>query len=195
MATLINKLAATENLSNRLKATELIRQTTGGKQLTDEQIRIISQVVVPVKGVFTDKTGGVFTGDPGTVTGGQGTVTGGQGTVNTAPEQEKPDLEIDTKLQILISSIPRANPGDIIGSEYHNSLREAIRGIASRIGLSVSAASEFRILTFSPAFLPTVSKTPNAPNQNWEVTLNRTGITSAIDVNRPVSGGFVVQLP
>ncbi|MEP6901470.1 MAG: hypothetical protein ABJA66_06945 [Actinomycetota bacterium] len=114
------------------------------------------------------------------------------------PEQIQPDLEIDTKLQLLISSIPIANSGNIITSEYHNALRDAVRGLASKIGLSVNPTAEFKILTFAPDFMAmTPPKDSEIVNLKWDVTLNRaaTPQVGANDLKNPVSGGFVVQLP
>ncbi len=116
--------------------------------------------------------------------------------VNPTPSTpEQPALEIDTKLQLLISSIPIANPGNIITSEYHNALRDAVRALASKIGLSVNPTAEFKILTFSPNFLPL--KIKDSAAVNWDVTLNRaaTPQVGAADLNRSVIGGFIVQLP
>lgn len=107
-----------------------------------------------------------------------------------APEETQPSFEIDTKLQILISSIPIANPGNIITSEYHNALRDAVRALASKIGLSINPTAEFQILTFSPNFLPITA----GVNTNWNVTLNR-ATTPQVAASAVVSGGFVVQLP
>lgn len=111
------------------------------------------------------------------------------------PPPEQLALEIDTKLQLLISSIPIANPGNIITSEYHNALRDAVRALASKIGLSVNPTAEFKILTFSPNFLPL--KIKDSAAANWDVTLNRasTPPVVAADLNRSVIGGFIVQLP
>lgn len=122
---------------------------------------------------------------------------GGSGTNPTqpdqTPEETQPSFEIDTKLQMLISSIPIANPGNIITSEYHNALRDAVRALASKIGLSINPTAEYKILTFSPNFLPLAV----GVNPNWNVTLNRaaTPQVAASAVNSAVSGGFVVQLP
>ena len=109
----------------------------------------------------------------------------------TQPVDPPTNIEIDTRLQILINSIPIANPGNLITSEYHNALREAVRGLASRIGLSVSPTAEFKILTFAPNFMPMKAKSADQP---WSVTLERATIPK-IDQNKTVAGGFVVQLP
>jgi hypothetical protein len=112
-------------------------------------------------------------------------------------EDEQTNFEIDTRLQILISSIPIAHPGNIITSEYHNALRDAVRALASRIGLSVNPTAEFTILTFAPNFLPVKSTNPDAPKLGWTVTLERAGVPEIgnEDLKKTVSGGFVVQLP
>lgn len=112
-------------------------------------------------------------------------------------------VEIDTKLQLLLNAIPIANPGNIITSEYHNALRDAVRALASRIGLSVNPTAEFKILSFAPDFLPLADagrSSPTAgnlpPPQKWEVALNRAAVPSAnLNINLPVSGGCVVSLP
>jgi hypothetical protein len=118
-----------------------------------------------------------------------------------APEQvedEQTKFEIDTRLQILVSSIPIAQPGNIITSEYHNKLRDAVHGLASRIGLSVNPTAEFKILTFAPNFLPVKTKESEPSNLSWNVTLERAAIpnlTEAEEMRKTVAGGFVVQLP
>jgi hypothetical protein len=117
-------------------------------------------------------------------------------TTPTQPANPPTNIEIDTRLQILINSIPIANPGNLITSEYHNALREAVRGLASRIGLSVSATAEFKIFTFAPNFLPMKAKTADG-SQPWTVTLERatTPEIKAPNLKQTVMGGFVVQLP
>lgn len=119
--------------------------------------------------------------------------------VTTQPAPPQTNTEIDTKLQLLINAIPIADPGNIITSEYHNALRDAVRALASRIGLSVNPVAEFKILTFAPNFLPlqtAVAGATAAPNNKWEVLLNRASIpATGVNVQQPVIGGFVVQLP
>jgi hypothetical protein len=119
-----------------------------------------------------------------------------------APQPAPTMPEIDTKLQLLINAIPIANPGNIITSEYHNALRDAVRALASRIGLDVNPAAEFKILTFAPAFLPLfpqtltgTTATPTGNNNRWDVTLSRAAITIVSNPAQPVSGGICVQLP
>jgi hypothetical protein len=136
----------------------------------------------------------------------------GSGAIAPAPAAQPPSSgqqtsggqlstpEIDTNLQILLSSIPIADPGNIITSEYHNALRDAVRAIASRIGLSVNPVAEFKVLTFSPYFVPSASgriaSPPVSPTNRWEVFYDKASIPLAnFDVKQPVSGGFVVQLP
>ncbi len=120
----------------------------------------------------------------------------------TQTPNEPPVLEVDTRLQLLLSAIPLAHPGNIITSEYHNALRDAVRALASRIGLSVNPTAEFKILSFAPNFLP-VPNVPGssptvgtvAPNK-WDVALNRAAVPIAnLNIQVPVSGGVVVQLP
>ncbi|GEM_PF-5022655 len=187
-----SSLAAKSGASAQVKAREAVRKATGGREFTEAQIEVITAAFTPVERTPPKQTPPVGGNPP------VGPVTPPPQPQQTVPEEPQTNFEIDTKLQLLISSIPRANPGDIITSEYHNSLRDAVRGIASRIGLSVSATSEFQILTFSPAFLPTTQKNSTALNLKWDVMLNRAVLPSVIaeaDLNRPVSGGFVVQLP
>ncbi len=116
------------------------------------------------------------------------------------PPQPQPPApttpEIDTKLQLLLNAIPIAHPGNIITSEYHNALRDAVRALASRIGLNVNPAAEYRILTFAPNFLPVVPPSPNVVMLAWDIKLNRAGIPATqTGANSPVSGGMIVQLP
>ena len=124
-------------------------------------------------------------------------------TVPPAPVAPQTAVEIDTKLQLLLNAIPIANPGNVITSEYHNALRDAVRALASRIGLSVNPTAEFKILSFAPDFLPlsdAARSSPTAANlpppNKWEITLNRAAVPTAnLNINLPVSGGCVVSLP
>ena len=193
MATTRNTFSATSGASSRIKATEAVRKATAGKVVTEAQIEVLTAVFTQPPRTTVPPTTGPATPFPLPQPQPQT-----QPQPQPQPAEPETDFEIETKLQLLINAIPRANPGDIITSEYHNSLRDAIRGIASRIGLSVRATSEFQILTFSPAFLPTMQKNSTALNLKWDVTLNRAVLPAVIaeaDLNRPVSGGFVVQLP
>lgn len=120
----------------------------------------------------------------------------------TVPQPTPPqtNVEIDTNLQILLASIPIADPGNIITSEYHNALRDAVRALASRIGLSVNPVAEFKISTFAPNFVrsPPSKDVAGAVVQNigWDVFFDRASIPAQFDVvKQTVSGGFIVQLP
>ena len=120
----------------------------------------------------------------------------------TIPQPPSPqtNIEIDTNLQILLSSIPIADPGNIITSEYHNALRDAVRALASRIGLSVNPVAEFKVLTFAPNFIKSPpSKAVGAANvqdAEWEVFFDHAAIPANVNsVTQAVKGGFIVQLP
>lgn len=110
------------------------------------------------------------------------------------PAPTQPTPEIDTKLQFLLSAIPIAHPGNIITSEYHNALRDAVRALASRIGLNVNPAAEFKILTFAPDFKPV----PDNRQQilRWEVSLNNATLPPVGEGDdSTVIGGLQIQLP
>lgn len=116
------------------------------------------------------------------------------------PTTPPTNAEIDTNLQILLSSIPIADPGNIITSEYHNALRDAVRALASRIGLSVNPVAEFKILTFAPNFIKSppskVVGAANVPDAEWDVFFDRAAIPANVNiVTQAVKGGFIVQLP
>jgi hypothetical protein len=55
-------------------------------------------------------------------------------------------------LQILIASIPIAQEGHVISSEYHNAIRNALVAIANRLGLG--PVSEEITITKAPQFMP-----------------------------------------
>jgi len=177
-----DKLSASSGLTERIMAGEAIRRTTIGRELTEEQIKLVRDLINAGK----TESKSTLDDDFNPTTG---------GTSSKPPvQEEQPALEVDTNLQILISSIPRANPGDIIGSEYHNSLRDAVRGLASRIGLSVNPVAEFKTLTFSPTFLPTNQRNSTVQNKNWVISLNRALVPDDAGVGL-VSGGMMLQLP
>ncbi|CAN5806276.1 hypothetical protein BH20ACI4_BH20ACI4_12090 [soil metagenome] len=118
----------------------------------------------------------------------------------TIPQPAAPQTgsEIDIRIQMIINAIPIADPGNIITSEYHNALREAVRALAGRIGMSVNPVAEFKILSFAPNFLPVQAIAVGAtaaPSNKWDVLLNRAAIPAGVNVQLPVTGGFVVQLP
>ncbi len=64
-----------------------------------------------------------------------------------------------TDIEDLLNAIPIAEHGHVITSEYHNSLRDALRGLAQQF--DTEAASQTVTLTWSPAFFP------NDPQPNW----------------------------
>ncbi|MDQ3180427.1 MAG: hypothetical protein M3Q33_07900 [Acidobacteriota bacterium] len=188
-------LKPADRITNIEKLSKIIDSDT---EISDDIIRVLKKRGVGVSDIFKgDKIfKGPFTVLPGTFP--TPTIPTPTFPTPATPKQpQQPTLEIDTKLQLLISSIPIANPGNIITSEYHNALRDAVRALASRIGLSVNPTAEFKILTFSPNFLPTTPKDAEGINLSWDVTVNRAALPQlgAADLNRPVSGGFVVQLP
>lgn len=136
---------------------------------------------------------GIASGASGTS---QAVGTGSSGSGQTTDQQTSD--EIDTKIQLLLNAIPIADPGKIITSEYHNSLRDAIRAIASRIGLSVNPVSEFKILSFAPNFQPLTpepSSTSGPSGNKWEIFLLNAAIPANVNAAIPVKGGFLVQLP
>ncbi len=184
--------------TNRINAEKLATALDDNPELADHIRASLVKKGVAVSGIFIGEK--VFGGPFKTLPGNPPTPAPPTPVAPTPapPEQTQPILEIDTKLQLLISSIPIANPGNIITSEYHNALRDAVRALASKIGLSVSPTAEFKILTFAPNFLAmTPPKDSEIVNLKWDVTLNRaaTPQVGANDLKNPVSGGFVVQLP
>ncbi len=111
---------------------------------------------------------------------------------NDSPDDPVP--QIDVEIQLLLNAIPIANDGQVIYSEYHNSLRKALMAIANRLGLTVEPLAELAILNFAPNFLPVSNHPEDDPA--WEVTLNKASIPLNIaGANVNVRGGFVVQMP
>ena len=107
---------------------------------------------------------------------------------------DDPVSQIDVEIQLLLNAIPIANDGQVIYSEYHNSLRKALIAIANRLGLTIEPAAQLAILNFAPNFLPISTHPEDDPA--WEVTLNKAAIPLNIaGANVNVRGGFVVQMP
>ena len=87
-------------------------------------------------------------------------------------------------LQALLAAIPIAQDGQVITSEYHNSLRSALIALASEMGLGLTSPTT--TLSFAPAMLPVGTSTP------WPITSNFTA-QSALAANP--DGWMPIQLP
>ena len=68
-----------------------------------------------------------------------------------------------SSLQTLISNIPTAEDGHVIDRSYHNSLRDALIGIAEQLG--ATDQGDNLVLTYAPNFIA------NAPQPEWVFTL------------------------
>jgi hypothetical protein len=89
-------------------------------------------------------------------------------------------------LQNLINAIPRAEDGNVISSQYHNSLRAALAAIANQLGAGPSHAETAR--SFAPNFLPVIDAGVRSPE--WLLSV---GIASKPGAS--ARGWFPVQLP
>jgi hypothetical protein len=72
-----------------------------------------------------------------------------------------------TAIQTLLNAIPTANDGDAIGSNYHNSLRDAVVALANLIG--TPQPSPAVIVTVVPAFATHLSNPPWIINDGFAV--------------------------
>ena len=129
------------------------------------------------------------------------------------PDEEKTDdasdergaLEVNVALLALLNDIPIAHPGDIITSEHHNSLRSAIRALASLIDDTALTTT----FTFAPNFLPSAfDQDPNGgsgrlpqkgeDDRDWMVLFNKAVVPTIGQMGgagKTVKGGFIVSLP
>ena len=118
----------------------------------------------------------------------------------TPPPRENPVSIRDETLServkyllFLLNQIPHANPGDIITSEHHNSLRRAIRAVAASVEDDFGRLVK---LTFAPNFQPFAPDENKTRILNWEVFFNKAVIPNNLDGERvTVDGAFAVQLP
>ena len=100
------------------------------------------------------------------------------------------------KLLALILKIPDAHPGDIITSEHHNSLRNAIKALAMLIG----DAEKTSIHTIAPIFLP-IDEDKDDENQGrreWKLFVDKAVVPSIREQGRTggtIQGGCLVRLP
>ena len=81
-------------------------------------------------------------------------------------------------LQTLINAIPDAQDGNVITSDYHNTIKTALEAIAGQLGGTTSGQSA--TLTTPPNFLP------NGKNTQWIVTLG-----AASDSGSAISDGWL----
>ncbi|HVE58871.1 MAG TPA: hypothetical protein VNB22_18705 [Pyrinomonadaceae bacterium] len=114
-------------------------------------------------------------------------------------------LEVNLALLALLNDIPIAHPGDIITSEHHNSLRSAIRALASLIDDTALTTT----FTFAPNFLPSAfdplqnggqGRLPvkGEDDRDWKVLFNKAVIPTIGEMGgagKNVKGGFYVSLP
>jgi hypothetical protein len=115
-----------------------------------------------------------------------------------AEETEVILKKLDTEIQNLLNKIKTAQEGHIITSDYHNSLRDTLEAIARRVGITVKPASESKIFTLAPNFLPINQRQPR--QFDWKVTFNKAAIPGKEEEGPQIKGDFVlgaflVQLP
>ncbi|MEP6925797.1 MAG: hypothetical protein ABI954_15125 [Pyrinomonadaceae bacterium] len=115
-------------------------------------------------------------------------------TTPTTPAPPATSSGISQNVQLLINAIPIAHEGHVITSEYHNSLRDALRAIAGQIGLTVQPVSTARILTFAPNFMP-LPPNERGNNIEWIIDLSKASVPPEISGDTLVQGGLPVQLP
>jgi plasmid maintenance system antidote protein VapI len=118
---------------------------------------------------------------------------------------ERGALEVNVALLALLNDIPIAHPGDIITSEHHNSLRSAIRALASLIDETALTTT----FTFAPNFLPAAfdqsqngaqGRLPrkDEDDRDWMVLFNKAVVPTIGQLGgagKTVKGGFIVSLP
>jgi hypothetical protein len=94
-------------------------------------------------------------------------------------------------LQILLAAIPIANDGDVITSEYHNTLRSALLALAQAVGAGL--ASTATATTIAPVFV--LPKLPNDTHVGWDVSATGAKQPATNPNNSPVFGWMPIQLP
>jgi len=118
---------------------------------------------------------------------------------------ERGALEVNVALLALLNDIPIAHPGDIITSEHHNSLRSAIRALASLVDETALTTT----FTFAPNFLPAAfepdedgvpGRLPEKgeDDRDWMVLFNKAVVPTIQQLGgagKTVKGGFIVSLP
>jgi len=154
-------MAVAKNLSSTITKTNINYQKT---------IDLVGQIY----GIGGISTGGFTTGPSSAPTPTPPTTTTGP----AAPTG--PSLN----LQALLAAIPIAQDGQVITSEYHNSLRAALIALAGQLGLGLSSATT--TFTFAPAMLPIGNGAP------WPITAN---FTAQSTVGTNPDGWQPVQLP
>jgi hypothetical protein len=100
------------------------------------------------------------------------------------------------RLLALLNAIPYAYPGKIITDDHHNSLRQAVRFLASL--LDDAAESEVFMLNFAPYLRPDIFVKNRQTNFDWEVIYDKASIPDELpqsDDDIVISGAFAVQLP
>lgn len=124
---------------------------------------------------------------------------------NDETSDERGALEVNVALLALLNDIPIAHPGDIITSEHHNSLRSAIRALASLIDETALTTT----FTFAPNFLPAAfdvdservsGRLPEKgeDDRDWMVLFNKAVVPTIRQMGgagKTVKGGFIVSLP
>lgn len=142
-----------------------------------------------------------------------GTLLPGNSPSDEEPDEEESEdasdepgaLEVNLALLALLNDIPIAHPGDIITSEHHNSLRSAIRALASLIDDTALTTT----FTFAPNFLPAAfdpdedgvpgrSPEKGEDDRDWKVLFNKAVIPTIREMGgagKTVKGGFIVSLP
>ncbi len=109
--------------------------------------------------------------------------TGGTGGGSPSPGNSSSGASAGT-LALALNTIPTAQPGHLITSEYHNALRTAVLLIASQLGIDTTGAAGSQ--TYPPQFLM------NDTGPNWIVT---NGIATPDPEMRSANGYFPLLLP
>jgi hypothetical protein len=127
---------------------------------------------------------GGFTTGPAT-TGGGATNPGTTGPSQTGGASAPPVASgPSVNLQALLAAIPIAADGQVITSDYHNSLRQALIAMASEMGIGLTTDSV--AFTYAPSMLPIAAAVA------WPISANFTALSAA--ATNP-DGWLPVQLP
>ncbi|MFM7102220.1 MAG: hypothetical protein ACKO3N_13725, partial [Verrucomicrobiota bacterium] len=93
-----------------------------------------------------------------------------------------PPASVDA-LALALATIPIANPGNIITSEYHNALRTAVLLLGSRIGVSTTGAAGS--LTLAPHFTLEGTNTTNWNHTNGVAAAPAGGASGFLPLSLP----------
>lgn len=117
--------------------------------------------------------------------------------VTPQPAQVTPS-SVPTDLQLLLASLPFVQDGDLISSDYFNTIRSILFAVANQLGAGLTTSS--LTTTIAPVFLGIDSSVSLPNNAAWAAWTTAEGYATAqqAGANAPalnVSGWFIVQLP